>query len=369
MANQRPDEDGDRLDLWHAGTRERALDPSQPIIDPHHHLWDRRRADDYREAPPTHARYLGDELMADIVGSGHRVLDTVFVECLSMYRAGGGAHASVGEVEFVQGVAAMAAADLYGGDLRCCGGIIGYTDLTRGVVAGEALDSLAAAGAGFRGVRQAHGFHPSPDVPSNHHPTRKLEHLLGREDFRAGFSELAARGLLFECWGYHEQLPEVAELARAFPETTIVLDHIGGPLAIGPYAEDRKRALDQWRRGIETVAACSNVVVKLGGCGMPIYGFGFEDQNRPSPSSEELADAWAPWLRFALEAFGPGRSMFESNFPVDKVSCSYGNLWNAFKRIAALANLDPSARDDVFWRTAARTYSLTAPTARATPPS
>ena len=361
MSAPRIDEDGDRLDRWHAASLEPPIEPAQAIIDAHHHLWDRRRANDYREVPPTHSRYLGDELMEDIASSGHRVIDTVFVECLSMYRAAGGPEAPVGEVEFVQGVAAMAAADLFGAGLRCCSGVIGYTDLTRGPAAGAVLDALGAASRGFRGARQAHGFHPSPEVPVNHHPTRKLEHLLARSDFRAGFSELADRGLLFECWGYHEQLPEVADLARAFPETTIVLDHLGGPLAVGPWAGRVEEVFDRWRLDLEAVAACPNVVVKLGGCGMPIYGFGFEDQGRPSPSSEALAEAWSPWLRFALDAFGSDRSMFESNFPVDKVSCSYGNLWNAFKRIAGQAGLDAPARDDVFWKTALRTYDLPTP--------
>ena len=356
------DRDGKTLDEWHAAGAEPPLDPRQAILDPHHHLWDRRNAEDYSEVAPAHRRYLGDDLIDDIVRSGHRVFDTVFVECLSMYRAEGGPTAPVGEIEFVQGVRAMAAADLFGEGLRCCGGIIGFADLTLGPEVAIALDALATGSSRFRGIRQAHGFHTSADVPRNHHPTRALEGLLGREDFRTGFAELAKRGLIFECWGYHEQLNEVADLARTFPETTIVLDHIGGPLGIGPYAGLHGTVVfDVWRQGLEQVAACTNVVVKLGGCGMPIYGFGFEDRAHPSPSSEALASAWSPWLRFALNAFGSDRSMFESNFPVDKVSCSYGNLWNAFKRIASAEGLDSIQKNGVFYATAARIYDLNLP--------
>ena len=362
MPESPPDRDANALNEWLEKSLEPALDADRAIIDPHHHLWDRRRVDDYKEEIPTHRRYLGDELIDDIVRSGHRVVDTVFVECLAMYQADEGAFASCGEVEFVQGVAAMARADLFGEGLRCCGAIIGFTDLTAGERAGAALDRLAAAGRGFRGVRQAHGFHASPDVPGNHHPTRNIEHLLLKDDFRAGFAQLDDRGLVFDSWGYHFQLPELADLARSFPGVQIVLDHIGGPIAMGPFAAERETGvIDTWKRGIEEVSACPNVVVKVGGCGMPIYGFGFEDRARPAPSSEALAAAWKPYFEFVIEAFGTRRCMFESNFPVDKVSCSYGNLWNAFKRIASELGLDEEQKNDLFFSTAARTYGLEFP--------
>jgi len=353
-----PDLHGDRLNAWQEPTNEPAIDPQQPIVDPHHHLWDRRSVGSYPEATPTRDRYMGDDLIDDIVRSGHNVVETVFVECLAMYDAGGGALASRGEVEFVQGVAAMAASDLFGKGRRCCGAMIGFADLTLGSAVGDVLDALSEAGRGFRGIRQAHGFHASPDVPVNHHPTRKLEHLLGRDDFREGFAELARRGHLFESWGYHFQLPELAVLARAFPDVTIVLDHIGGPLGIGPFANNRDAMLRDWQRGIEDVASCPNVVAKLGGCGMPIYGFGFEGQSQPAPGSEGLAQAWKPQIEIVLRAFGPERCMFESNFPVDKVSCSYGNLWNAFKRIADELGCSEDEKSALFCGTAAGVYGL-----------
>jgi L-fuconolactonase len=362
MPESPPDIHGNALDEWQAQSAEAPLDPEQPIIDAHHHLWDRRSANDYHEATPTHSRYLGDELIDDIVRSGHNVVDTVFIECLAMYRKGAGPLAPCGEVEFVQGVAATAESDLFGKGRRCCGATIGFADLMAGTAVGPRLDALVASGRSFRGIRQAHGFHPSPDIPENHHRTRKIEHLLGRDEFRAGFAELGARSLVFECWGYHFQMPEVADLARAFPDVKIVLDHIGGPIAIGPFAGQRStKVFEAWQRGIEEVAACPNIVAKLGGCGMPIYGFEFEDKAQPAPQSLALATAWRPYFEFVIDAFGTDRCMFESNFPVDKVSCSYGNLWNAFKRIVADRGCDAAQKDDLFFGTAARTYTMPMP--------
>lgn len=353
---------GNRLNDWQAKGAEPALDPEQPIIDAHHHLWDRRSRDDFEEATPTHRRYNGDDLLDDILRSGHNVIDTVFIECLAMYQSEGGPTASSGEVEYVQGIAAQAEADLFGKGLRCCGAIIGATDLTLGEDVPVALDSLVAAGRNFRGIRHGHGFHPSPDIPFSHHPTYKIEHLLMRDDFRAGFSELSKRGLLFECWGYHTQLSEVADLARSFPEVPIVLDHLGGPMAIGPYKGQRDTVVfEAWKQGVAEVASCSNVVAKLGGAGMPIFDFGFQDASQPPASSTTLAAAWKPHFEFVLNAFGIERCMFESNFPVDKVSVSYGNLWNAFKRIATGLGLSADEKNKLFYANAAKTYSMALP--------
>ncbi|MFP8874102.1 MAG: amidohydrolase family protein, partial [Myxococcota bacterium] len=240
MPESPDDNHGNRLNEWQSQTAETPLDPEQPIVDAHHHLWDRRSRDDFEETTPTHSRYTGDDLMDDIIRSGHNIVDTVFIECLAMYRSQGGPTAASGEVEFVQGVAAQANADLFGKGLRCCGAIIGAANLTLGADVPVALDSLMASGRNFRGIRHGHGFHPSPDVPLTHHPTRDIEHLLLRDDFRSGFSDLARRGLLFECWGYHTQLGEVADLARTFPAVPIVLDHIGGPVGIGPFEGQRE---------------------------------------------------------------------------------------------------------------------------------
>ena len=354
------DEPGNALRAWLAKVPEEAIDPTQPIIDPHHHLWDRRPRPELEPGARTHLRYLGDDLIEDIRGGGHNVIDTVFIECRAMYREDTtDPFASVGEVEFVQGVAAMADSGLYGEGVRCCGGIVGFADLTRGHAAEDVLGALMAAGRNFRGIRHAHGWHPSPDIRNSHHPTRDIEGLLGKADFRSGFAALERLGLTFDCWGFHTQLDEVAELALAFPGVTIILNHIGGPMAYGPYEGQRETTVfDVWRAGLERVAACPNVVVKVGGCGMPTYGFGHDQGDDGPPASTELAAAWKRHFENVLELFGPSRSMFESNFPVDKVSCSYTGLWNAFKIIAGELGLSADEKNDLFYGTAARAYSL-----------
>ncbi|HKY86080.1 MAG TPA: amidohydrolase family protein, partial [Pseudorhodoplanes sp.] len=142
---------------------------------------------------------------------------------------------------------------------------------------------------------------------------------------------------------------------RAFPQTTIILDHVGFPLGIGPYADKRDQVFATWRNSLNELAKCENVVVKIGGMGMDVFGFGFEKRKTPA-SSEELAKAWKPFVDVCVEAFGVKRAMFESNFPVDKVSCSYKVLWNAFKRVAAGYSKDEKAA--LFHDTAARVYRL-----------
>jgi predicted TIM-barrel fold metal-dependent hydrolase len=320
---------------------EAVLEPALPICDPHHHLWDHPGR-----------RYLLDELLAD-TGSGHAVHSTVFVECMSMYRASGlPALRPVGETEFVNGVAAMSASGRYGAT-RVAAGIVGFADLTLGEAVGDVLDAHRAASPRFRGIRHAAGWDASEAIRNSH--TNPPPGLLADAGFRRGFAELARRELTFDAWLYHPQLPELTDLARAFPDTTIVLDHLGGPLGIGPYQGRRAEILAWWQDAIRTLAACRNVVVKLGGLVMPINGFGFHKRAEP-PSSQELSAATGDWYRHAIDCFGVDRCMFESNFPVDKVSTSYRTLWNSFKRIAA----DGSAADKaaLFHDTAARVYRL-----------
>ena len=362
MAEVPRDIPGENLKAWLARTPEAAIDPEQPILDPHHHLWDRRPRPELPAGARQHLRYLADDLMEDIRGAGHNVFDTVFVECRSMYREGDAPDASVGETEFVQGVAAMAASGLYGDGARCCGAIVGFADLTQdAAVVEDVLRAHIAAGRNFRGIRHAHGWHASPEMPKSHHPTRDIAGLLGTPAFREGFRVLDELGLVFDCWGYHTQLAEVAALADAFPDTTIILDHIGGPIAMGPYAGERDgRLFEEWQAGVDAVSRCLNIVVKVGGCGMVTYGFDYERQKSP-PSSATLAAAWKPYFAHVIERFGASRCMFESNFPVDKLSCSYGNLWNACKRIAADLRLTAEEHNDLFYGAAARVYAIDLP--------
>ena len=333
---------------WLALTTEEALEPELPICDPHHHLWDKVAG---RVTP----RYLLDEILVD-VGAGHRVVSTVFIECGAMFRREGPERLRpVGETEFVNGVAAMSASGLYG-TTRVAAGIVGTADLKLGEAVGEVLDAQIAAGGGrFRGIRRGAAW--DADERVGQHRTRPGQHLLLRDDFRAGFAQLAPRGLTFEAWCYHQQIPDVTSLARAFPGTTIILDHFGGPLGVGAYAGQAEQVYADWRRSISELAACPNVVAKLGGINMEVNGFGWHERSRP-PSSQELADAVRRYYEFTIEKFGVDRCMFESNFPVDMVTCSYTVLWNSFKRLASGYSASEKAR--LFHDTAARVYRLPA---------
>jgi L-fuconolactonase len=331
---------------WLALTIEEALEPDLPICDPHHHLWDLRPG---RLAP----RYLLDEILAD-VQSGHHVVSTVFIECASMFKADGPeAMRPVGETEFVNGVAAMSASGQYGTP-RIAAGIVGTADLRLGDAVAAVLDAHLVAGGGrFRGIRLGGTWDASDAIPN--HRTNPPKGLFLRQDFRAGFAHLAPRQLTFEAWCYHHQIPEVTDLARTFPDTTIILDHCGGPIGIGPYAGKADEVYAQWRAHVTELSTCPNVVAKVGGLQMEVNGFDWHTKPRP-PTSQELVDATRPYYAYLLEQFGAERCMFESNFPVDKVSCSYTVLWNAFKRLTAGASADDKAK--LFHDTAAGIYRL-----------
>jgi L-fuconolactonase len=290
---------------WLALTVEAALEPELAICDPHHHLWDMRTT-------RVSERYLLDEILED-VGGGHNVVSTVFVECGAMYRADGPeALRPVGEVEFVNGIAAMSASDMYG-PVRICAGIVGTADLSLGDGVAAVLDAQLAVGGGrFRGIRRSAAWDADPGVPKQ--SLNPGPGLFGRDDFRAGFAHLAPRQLSFEVWCYHPQIPEVTALARAFPETTIVLDHFGGPLGVGAYAGKAQEVYAGWRTSVAELATCPNVVAKLGGINMEMNGFGWHERPRP-PTSHELADATRHYYEFTIEKFGVDRCMFESNFP------------------------------------------------------
>lgn len=336
------------------------IDPDLPIIDPHHHLWDLRPLlpafpeprHAFLEAIAGAAYYAFDALHAD-THSGHNVVGTVFMECGAFYDASrGDALKSVGEVEFANGVAAQGASGLYGA-YRPCAAIVGHADLTRGAAAGEALDALQAASRRFVGIRHAAAWDADPEVlgPPFHAP----EGLYRDAAFREGFAELGKRGLTFDAWLLEPQLGDVLDLARAFPDQPIVLDHCGTPLGIASYRGKLPEHFERWRASIRAIAECENVTVKLGGlamafCGMP------EEGPAKGCGSEELAAAWKPYIETCIEAFGAGRAMFESNYPVDRWGASYPVLWNAFKRLAAGAS--HGEKRDLFAGTAARTYHL-----------
>ena len=132
-----------------------------------------------------------------------------------------------------------------------------------------------------------------------------------------------------------------------------MLNHLATPLAVGPYAGRTEVIYTDWQRGVAEVAACPNVVMKLGGLMMPWTGFGFELRAKP-PTSDELVAAQGRHYHEAIALFGASRCMFESNFPVDKTGVSYDVLWNAFKKIAA--RYTEAEQDAMFYGTAARVY-------------
>jgi predicted TIM-barrel fold metal-dependent hydrolase len=321
---------------------ETALEPELPVFDAHHHLWDRPGW-----------RYLFNELMADIRESGHRVVGTAFMQCQAMYRAEGApALRPVGETEFANGVAAMAASGNYG-ETRACAAIIGHADLRLGGAVREVLEAHISASRRFRGIRHITTWDADGSLmnPLSAGPPG----MLADARFREGLACLAPLGLLFEAWLFHPQLRELTDLASAFPETMIVLDHCGGILGIGPYAGRREEVFAQWARDIMALARYENVHVKVGGLGMRINGFGFECAEDP-PSSEQLAVTWRPYVETCIEAFGVSRCLFESNFPVDKGSYSYGACWNAFKRLTQ--GMSAADRNALFRGNAERLYVI-----------
>jgi L-fuconolactonase len=327
---------------WLALRDEPVLEPDWPIVDAHHHLWDRQSG-----------RYLAHEFLED-TGSGHRVVSTVYVQCRSMLRADGPVETRpVGEIEFANGVAAMSASGAYG-KTQCCEAIVGGADLSPGEGVAHVLEAmLQVSGGRLRGIRNPLAWHESDAVRSS--PVTPPRDLMQDAGFRAGVATLASYGLSLDAWVYHSQLDELYELARCVPDVTVVIDHFGGPVGVGPYAGHREEVLAAWRGSLQRLATLPNTCMKLGGAGMPVFGYDFASAGLP-PSSQQLADTWRPHFEVCIDIFGADRCMFESNFPVDKGMFSYRVLWNAFKRLAAHASV--AEREALFSGTATRIYRL-----------
>jgi len=325
---------------WLARLTEDIIDPDLPIIDPHHHLW-------VLEGNT----YLLPELLADI-GSGHNIRATVFEECHAMYRADGPEEErSLGETEFVTGIAAMGASGTFGA-ARFCARMVGRVDLTLGARARPLLERhIAASGGRFAAVRLSTAWDASDRI----HKVVPTAGVLLDPIFRAGYAALGQLGLAFDAWVYHPQLAEVGDLASTFPGTTIVLNHVGSPILGGPYGADRQGVFAAWKAGMTALARHPNVTVKLGALPIRLRGTGTATSDMP-PGSEEVARAWRPWIDTSIALFGADRCMFESNFPVQKRWCSYAVVWNAFKRLAAGASADETA--NLFAGTAARVYGV-----------
>ena len=340
---------------------EAILEPDLPIIDPHHHLWDlspliaafpqpRHR---FIDALVPNAYYNFDALRGHLT-SGHNVIGTVFVECGAFYNPAYGEDLKVvGEVEYVNGTAAQSACGLYG-PLRACAAIVGHANLLLGDRAAPVLERLQAAAPGrFRGIRHQAAWDADPDVLGA--PFHAPAGLYLDRTFREGFAHLGRMGLTFDAWLLEPQLPDVIDLARAFPDQPICLDHCGTPLNIASYHGTLHERFDTWRHHIRELAQCENVVVKLGGlamafCGLPDKGPG------AGLGSEDLAAMWRPYIETCIDAFGPERAMFESNYPVDWWGAEYPVLWNAFKLIARSASA--AEKRALFAGTAARFYRI-----------
>lgn len=319
---------------------EPVLEPERPIIDPHHHLWDLRSFDTQPFASFEQKVYFCEEIVRDITASGHNIEQTVFAQCGAFYRADGPEDMRcVGETEFVHGVAAMSRSGIYG-NTRLCTGIFGAADLRAGRNVERVLQAHLDASANFRGVRTAF---PS-DLNS---------------EFLDGYALLAKYDLSFDNYSPDfERLPALAKLADTQPDVTVIVNHLGG--RIDPHAPSE--TVSRWREAIDAIARCPNAVIKCGGAQQRVGAsweppFHMHQRDRPI-GSEELVDILLPFYRHAIEAFGPNRCMFESNFPVDKESVSYRTLWNAFKRIAVELCLSDSDKHEIFYGTAARAYRL-----------
>lgn len=325
---------------WLALHDEPVLEPDLPIVDAHHHLW-----------AFAWERYLLDEFRMD-VNSGHDIRATVHVQCGSHYRHGDGAQlAPVGETAFASGVAASALAA--GEKTRYCAGIVGYADLRLDAVGAVLEAHLRTDPQRFKGIRQAAAWDVDPRLVNPHMGT--VEGLYADPHFRRGFSRLAPLGLSFDAWALHPQLHEVLDLARAFPDTRIIIDHIGAPVGEGRFAHRHDEVYPVWLQAIRALAACPNVAIKIGGLGLPILGMGFSKAPRPL-GSEALCHGMRRWVEPCIEAFGPHRSMFESNFPVDRHSFSYKLCWNAFKRLSR--QYSASDRALLFHDTACAWYGI-----------
>lgn len=332
----------ERRARWRAQLQETVLEPELPIVDAHHHLWN--RPDD---------RYFLEDFLAD-AQTGHNIVASVFVECGQMYRKGvEPLMAPLGEVEFVNGIAAMAASGSFGSTLVAAG-IVGTADLTVGPDVARILDAQIQASSRYRGIRLTTKWDADEDLNTGRYIIPPG--IMADADFRAGFAMLGPRKLSFDAMIYHTQLLELADLARAFPDTTIVLNHIGGMLAhTKTYVARKEEAIAHWRSGIAALAKCPNVVVKLGGLGMSYFAHGYDEREQPA-TSEELAAGWGPYFHHCIDCFGPDRCMFESNFPPDRDTVSYPVIWNVFKRVAD--RYTPAEKRALFHDTASRAYRL-----------
>lgn len=334
---------------WIYQVEEPAIDAGRRIIDPHQHIWTERFA--------LYVEHFGaasaDDFLAGIARSGHNIVATVHLTIQADYRDDlPEAMKPVAETEYLEGLA---------DDLarrsppvpKLAAGIVAGADMLLGDAVEPVLEAHAAASPDrFRGIRHAVAWHPSPLVPFKEH----RDGIVTEPAFIEAARCLAKRGLTLDLFVFYNQLPQIVALARAVPDLVIVLNHTGGPLHDPRFAEESEAILAEWRQGMEAVAACPNVVIKLGGINMlPLAGDRWTGQPKP-PSSEQLAAFVGPYVRFAIDCFTPARAMFESNFPTERPSANYGLVWNGFKRISA--GFSEHEKEQLFFSVARDTYRL-----------
>ena len=333
-------------EAWRALVREAAIEPDVPIIDPHHHVWP--------QAPMAGAEsWDRDDLFAYMTGEGHRIVATVIVESGIAYRTQGASElAPVGETEFAETIAKEAArrGGLVGGAVS---GIVAAADMMLGARVGAVLDAHIEASPRLRGIRPSIAC--DPDLP---YEIDTRPGMMAEPAFREAVAALTARDLCLEVWVMHPQLAEVADLAAACPDTTFVIDHLGSPMGVGRFAQDRRAAFADWRAGMAALAERPNVVVKLGGLNMPLTDLCADYAAREPWTSEKMAQVQREHILAAIDLFGPQRCMFESNFPVDRILTSGTVLWNAFKRM--VADFTPEEKHEMFFAAADRVYRLDA---------
>lgn len=323
-----------------ASVHEEIVLPHLPVVDSHMHLWDRIGFD-----------YFASEFLAD-VADGHDVRSSVYVECGMAYDAfSPDPMLAVDETRYAVKQAALGQGHTH----KLAEGILGAANLLLGDEIQPVLEAHVEAAQGrFRGVRFRVAFDADPEA--GYHESGYLnENVLHRPELLASARILARMGLTLELWGFHPQLADVKAFARKVPEVQIVLNHVGGPLGVGRYADMRKQVFAEWSQGMRALADEANVMVKLSGLGISRLGLR-QAGGQAHTTSDQLVAAWGPFVRHCVETFGPDRSIFGSNFPVDRATASYRTLLNAYKKM--LLDLSDDELRAVFAENARRTYRL-----------
>ena len=320
--------------------------PNIPIIDPHHHLWD-----------VGFGRYYIEELLEDINSSGHNILSTVYIMSSSntkIYSKDGlEEFKPLKEIEFATSEGKRA--DLIPNNkVKVNASIVGSVDLTYGNKLQPVLEKAVNISEGrLKGIRMLLASHTDPRISSG--AVKSDLGLMLHPNFIDGAKCIQNANLSLDFWIYHTQLNEMEKIARSLPDLTIILNHIGGPIHLGEYEGKQAATHREWRSAMMRLSRIPNINVKLGGLGMAVNGAKFHNNKFP-PNSVQLSDVWKPWIYETIDMFGFDRCMFESNFPVDKGSCSYGALWNAFKILAK--DMSDDEINKLFSKNAANIYKI-----------